>query len=207
MNTDVKRRKGILFLSLILVIVSLSGCFSKSYPHRTQYMFDVSKSYLPRGKKAKKTLEISSITIAPPFAGSNFVYRTSHFNYQTDYYHTFFIPPARQIGHTMTNYLKTTHLFRYVTEDDDFNHANYHLHIHIQELYADYRNRNQPLATIAIQFILFEPTDTQTQIRFNKTFKETIPLSFKDSRSLVAGWNKGLTRICERLTRELFKVA
>lgn len=195
--------KQILYLILILSLSFTAGCLRTKYPDKKQYAFDIPKPKTIKGTPSNQILEIDNTTISPQFSSISFTYRISATNYLTDYYNTFFSPPGQQIDQIITNYLAQTGLFRYVTNDDDYGHANYTLHAKVLELYADYRHRTTPKGIVTIQFTLFKQTELETTILMDKTFKEKITLSSKDSQSLINAWNQGLEKILQALVTKL----
>jgi cholesterol transport system auxiliary component len=195
-------RKTIYFI-FILIFTLTAGCLSKKYPDKKQYAFDIPAPKTIKIASPGQILEIDNTTITPQFSSVNFTYRISAISYLTDYYNTFFSPPTQQIDQIITNYLTQTGLFRYVTNDDDYGQANYTLHAKVLELYADYRHKQNPRGIIAIQFTLFKQTELETTMIMDKTFREAVPLSSKDSQSLINAWTQGLEKILQGLTLKL----
>jgi ABC-type uncharacterized transport system auxiliary subunit len=181
-----------------------TGCLpSSNYPDRHQYLLTVRMPAKQKAKSSSKVLLVNDTTIVPQFNNTNFVYRTDSVHYLSDYYHVFFIQPANMINQLALQYLSTTGLFHYVTDSSSIIKPNYLLDSKVLALYADYRNKNNPKAVIAIKFILFSDHNHQTKIILNKTFREAIPLQTKNSESLIKAWNVGLTRILRQLTYTL----
>ena len=118
--------KKIFYLTIIILFLFTAGCLNVKYPDRKQFAFDIPKTKKISIHPSKKVLEIGNTSIATQFSSNNFIYRTNSVNYLTDYYNTFFSPPDQQINQIITNYLRDTQLFLYVTNDSDYDdpHAN-----------------------------------------------------------------------------------
>jgi len=197
-------------LFYILILLGCIGCSSchmaqKSYPATNKFTLNVKSPKKMTARRSRKILFVNSTSAIPQFSDLNFVYRTGNTNYLTDYYNEFFTLPTSLVTQIIVHYLSATKLFRLVTNDYHAIHFNYILNSKITELYADYRCRNQPKAVITIQFILLNPSCSNT-ILLNKTLSATVPLQQKNSQSLVNAWNIGLKTIMQRLTYNLRKI-
>jgi len=188
---------------IILICIFCSGCLSVKYQPRTKYMLSAPTQKKARTSPSTKILEINSTTISPQFSDTSFVYRVDHIHYLNDYYNIFFIPPSQQINLIITQHLRNCGLFKYIDSTSDIIDSNYILQPQVLDLYADYRNANNPKAIITIQFTLFKPVKNKPYIVLNKIFKAAIPLKTKDSKSLVEAWNIGLNKILRQLTQQL----
>jgi len=177
----------------------------KSYPATNKFTLNVKSPKKMTARRSRKILFVNSTSAIPQFSDLNFVYRTGNTNYLTDYYNEFFTLPTSLVNQIIVHYLSATKLFRLATNDYHAIHFNYILNSKITELYADYRCRNQPKAVITIQFILLNPSCSNT-ILLNKTLSATVPLQQKNSQSLVNAWNIGLKTIMQRLTYNLRKI-
>ncbi len=183
----------------------LSSCISVKYPDRTQYMLNAAKPQPVYSVPPKKTLTIYNVTSAQQFAGLAFVYRTSDINYTRDYYNIFFNSPSDQIQDQMVKYLAATNLFQHVTDEISIFHTTYSLRSKVIELYADYRNSNQPKAVMTMKFMVFR--DTKPKFILEKTISSSAPLATKSTRALVEAWNNDLTIILAQLTTDLKKLS
>jgi len=204
----------IAIITLVLICFALSGCINLKTKNTPQkyYSLTIDTSANSRTITTPKkhqhlksnfrqyTLEIYPPQIDPQFSGTNFIYRTSELNYTNDYYNVFFGFPAEQIQQNTIKYLQTNKIFKYTSDNLYPIKADYALKINITELYADYRNPKTPQAVISIQYVLIN-TQEQPKIVFNKTFRESIPLTAKSSTALVEGWNVGLQKILDLLQK------
>jgi ABC-type uncharacterized transport system auxiliary subunit len=219
------KTKILLLIAALISSVFLTGCINLNVKGKTPQQHyslsvempdlgttpqnapqkNISKKLRRSIKTKYKThiLEIYPPQIAPQFAGSIFIYRTSEINYTSDYYNTFLGFPSDQIQQNGIKYIQASKIFKYAADDVSPLKADYALKTNIKELYADYRNTKIPQAVISIQYVLINNTKDQPTIAFNKTFTESIPLTEKSSQALVDGWNQGLQKILDQLIANL----
>ncbi len=191
------------YSTISLCSLLLASCFSVKYPEQQTYMLNIAMPQQEKITTKHNLLMIATPTIAAQFQNNTFVYRTSAIHYLTDYYNAFFIPPNLQIKQLITEYLSHAGLFQQVVGQSNIMRADLILQTEITALYADYRNSNYPKGVIAMQFMLLNKEAKKSEILFNTTFSETIPLQQKDSQSLVLAWNQGLQKILKQLTVKL----
>lgn len=190
----------------ILIIIStamLASCFSVQYPNQTKYLLHVNPPKSHTTFKNKKILQVLAPSIAPQFANTVFVYRTSDIHYQNDFYHVFFIPPSQQIQEILMQYLGNTSFIGQTIDSASPIRAHYMLHSKILALYADYRHRTHPKAIMTIQFTLLKYHQGKMYQLMHLTFSESAPLKQKDSESLVYGWSQDLQKILQKLSTQL----
>ncbi len=200
-----KKRYFCFYGIIISTCLLLTSCISVKYPDRTQYMLNAAKPQPVYRIPSKNTLTIYNVTSAQQFSSLAFVYRTSDINYTRDYYNIFFNSPSDQIQDQMVKYLAATNLFQHVTDEINILHTTYSLHSKVIELYADYRDSNQPKAVMTIKFMVFR--GTKSKIVLAKTITSSAPLATKSTRALVEAWNNDLAIILAQLTTDLKKLS
>lgn len=200
-----KKRYFCFYGIIISACLLLTSCISVKYPDRTQYMLNAAKPQPVYRIPSKNTLTIYNITSAQQFSSLAFVYRTSDINYTRDYYNIFFNSPSDQIQDQMVKYLAATNLFQHVTDEINIFHTTYSLRSKVIELYADYRDSNQPKAVMTIKFMVFR--GTKSKIVLAKTITSSAPLATKSTRALVEAWNNDLAIILAQLTTDLKKLS
>lgn len=104
------------------------------------------------------------------------------------------------------------------------NNDTYGVRVKILELYADYRDRNRPQAVIALQVSLVrlaqqraqqvkqaqQPATTVATVAavatmgsVERTWRVAVPLTAKDSDSLLAAWGKGMETLFARIAESI----
>jgi ABC-type uncharacterized transport system auxiliary subunit len=196
--------KSKLFGSLLLILATIlfAGCTTVKYPDRQQYMLDIKTPAKIYSRAATRTLEINNVSIAAAYTSLEFVYRTTNENYTRDYYSIFFNPPAQQLNRVIARYLQATNLFKYVSTNPGIIQTDYILYPEVTELYADYRNPNNPRAIMTIRFTIIK-TANPSQPMLDQTFHEEIPFTSGKPASLVAAWDQGLASILADLSKKL----
>jgi uncharacterized lipoprotein YmbA len=189
-------------LFLILMIGLIVGCTSVKYPERQQYMLDLKTPAKIYSVAPTRTLEINNVSVASAYSSLEFVYRTTNENYTRDYYNIFFNSPGQQLNKVISRYLQATNLYKYVSSNPGIVRADYILYADVTELYADYRNPNNPLAVVTIRFTLIKP-GSATQTVLDETFHQQIPFVSGNAASLVNAWEQGLNNILYALSQKL----
>jgi len=88
------------FPLVLLVALVLAGCtlFPEREPvERAWYLLELPPEPAPRVAGAPLAVELASVRVAPAYAGSGLVYRLGDHRYESDYYHEWFLPPARHL--------------------------------------------------------------------------------------------------------------
>ena len=178
----------LLILSFLLV-----GCVSNKYIEHKQYLLEI-----PAAPRKEKTSYVCSVfadrTVAiAPFDQLDFLYRIKSNRYLIDYYHGFFTLPEEQLDEILRAYLKIYgHFGLDVTK---FATSQNRLEVKLTELYADYRNHDNPQAVVAMRFILTKLVGNKTVVLVDKLLRSNITLKAKNTESLLQGWNEGIKDI------------
>jgi uncharacterized lipoprotein YmbA len=181
-----------IFLCLTLGLL-LTGCLSRPSLNRQYFNFSIS----PRqtvGTNAP-VLEIRKITVTPPFESQSFIYRTGEFSYERDAYAEFLSPPAQALIGPLRN------LPGYdVTFSGSVLKPSITAEVIVDELYGDFRNRNQPTAVLAMKFIFL---DRSGKVLFQKQYSHQAPLKERTAAGVMSGWNEGLRDILKAVDADL----
>ncbi len=188
---------------ILITCLFLAGCFSKAYVQQNKFMMHVNMPKKSTAFRNAKILQLEVPTITPQFADNSFVYRTSNSLYQNDYYNVFLIPAFQQVKQLLTAYLSRSPRIKHVVDAPSVISAQYVLSTQILDLYADYRDRNNPKGVMTMQFSLFKHISGKYYQRMHITLSKTTPLQQKDSESLVEAWNTDLQKIFKNLSVRL----
>lgn len=166
------------------------GCVSTRYVEHKQYLLNIKTFPEKKAIGGKCSVYLDRITALPPFDQTDFLYRVSTNQYLTDYYHGFLVAPTDQLEPILVNYLKALGNFKLDTVEPAI-FAN-RLRAQIKELYADYRDRANPNAVIALRFILTKSDNDNKLIPLlDKTLYARVPLKEKTTNNLLLAWNQG----------------
>lgn len=185
-------------MTTLILCIGLTGCISSKYVEQKQYMLDVGKPTSGHKINKQSSLCINHVATTAPFDQLNFLYRISEYQYLTDYYNGFLVPPAEQLEATLTDYVKNSSKF---TIQSNALSASNILRVQLSEFYADYRDNKNPKAIINMRFVLTRPGDNK--IILDKTFTQKTALQTKNTGGLLEAWNIGLQNILTNATKAL----
>jgi hypothetical protein len=183
-------------LQLIAVFIGcwfLAGCISTKYVERKQYLLDIPKSLAKKNSRSSScSIFVEDVAVAVPFNQLDFLYRVESGRYLPDYYNGFLAAPAEQLDTILRAYLRVysncnLEITKLLTSPPNS------LQVKLVELYADYREHNNPQAVFALQFYLTTTTvDGKSVVLLDKILRASVPLKAKDTESLISAWNEGV---------------
>ncbi|MBF0314847.1 MAG: hypothetical protein HQK52_15605 [Oligoflexia bacterium] len=206
---------------MLMISCLAIGCFSTKYLSHEEYLLhipvpgpdrDRDRDPDPTDKLSikKALLFVPQVTIDPPFNQLYFIYRTSDFQYLTDYYHSFMVSPEEQFHFALIKHLKQMTAFDLILSSPEMikikdTQTTLKLQTTISELYADYRIRDYPQARVSIHFSLtkIKPHGGKPIIVADKTLSTAIAMKAKDTESLLLAWNKCFQEILEQLLQQI----
>lgn len=195
-------KKFILVLCRHMVVAGLcfflAGCISSKYVEQKQYLLATEKPVNKHKINKKSSLYLNHIVAQAPFDQLNFLYKINKYQYLTDYYNGFLVPPAEQLETTLVNHINNLSKF---TIQNNTQSASNTLFVQLNEFYADYLDSKNPKAVISLHFILTSSNDNK--IILDKNFTQKIALQTKSTESLLSAWNIGLQNILTNATRAL----
>lgn len=189
--------KFILTLGLACCL-SLTGCLSSKYVEQKQYLLAAKAPTRTQQFHQKSSLYLNHVIAVAPFDQLNFLYRIDKYQYLTDYYNAFLVPPAEQLETMLISHLKTASKF--TIQKNALPTANI-LSVRLTEFYADYRDKQRPQAIISALFTLSGPNDSG--VICEKMFTQAVTLPAKNTASLLSAWNMGLQNILTNATTAL----
>jgi uncharacterized lipoprotein YmbA len=188
-----------------LLMVWGVGCSSQPYPNKSLY--GISAGDPPEAAQAAtpEVLMVERVRVAQPYADATFVYKTGPSDLKRDYYNGFAATPDHLFGAELADWLSQSGLYSSVLTAGSVADYQWSLESNITELYGDY-TQNPPTAVIAARFFLVNQTRGAFTIKFQKTYRETEPLSGPGADNLVEGWNKAYREILTSLVNDLAQV-
>ncbi len=185
----------------------LAGCSLPKIPPPNKRYYNITAARpesLPANPR-QCVLKVRPLDISPGFEDTEFVYRLSDAEFESDYYNLFLVPPAWGITGQTRSWLRDSGLFSSVMEEGTIVNADLALEGAVTSLYGNFVNRAAPKAVMEIQFFLLENRIENYPVLFQKTYRREVPFSFsgKDASELVAAMNKGLTEILTELEEDL----
>lgn len=189
---------------LLPAFLLLAGCLrlEKPYPQKSAYHLEVSPDTTAQQPLSNRVLQISKFDSAPAYRSKGFVYRTGEQNWQVDYYHEFFTPPAAMFTEQCRRWLQKTGPFSQINQNG-YPPATDLLQGRIVALYGDYRPGHKPMAVLELRLTLINETQTTAQTTLDRLYRRSFPLVDRDPATLVKAWNQALTEILREFGAQL----
>ena len=195
--------KATTLYSLMILIVVLSGCGSRTTINKRNYILEVSRS-LPRQESSKDIiLDVESFNIDTAFSTKSLLYRKGQAEYEADFYNQFLISPEDMLSDKTRGWLSESGLFKLVLEPGSYSDATHVLEGNIIALYGDFREKLSPKATMKIRFFLVKLSDKS--VVFTKTYESINEAQSKTAGALVEAFDKCLINILSNLEQDLQK--
>lgn len=180
----------------------IAGCsLSREAPVKNTYLLD---PRLPAALAAARpaTVRIGNVNVASPYRDRAFVYRTGDLQYESDFYHEFFIAPASMIAQSTVKALEASRLFaRVVPSGSAPEEGDFVLEAFVSDLYADARGKPAQ-AVVGVSFYLTRTTYPASVV-WSKSYVERTPLGASTPDALAVAWNESLGRVYAQLVRDL----
>lgn len=179
---------------LLLTTSLLSGCLSKPGLVPQSFTFATPPTAPAQTNSTQGVLAVHRLSVAAPYSGQAFIYRTGASAYEQDPYAQFLVPPDESLAEPVRAYLRNSGRFQDVTQPGSSLRPDILLEIFVTELYGDFRNRAAPAAVLSMDFV-FLPGRSREGVLARKTFTRRVPLKARTASALMAGWNEALKDI------------
>jgi uncharacterized lipoprotein YmbA len=196
-------------LGAILACALMSGCgLETPYPDKEYFAIDPGPSTgRPAMTKAAEAnngmvLQVQRLRVASPFDGSTFVYKTGPAQYRSDYYNGFITPTPIMLTGKLIEWLSSTGLYSSVVDTSNSADHHYVLEGNVTELCGDYTEA-VPKAVIAAKFFLLDDSSGETDIVFEKAYRQAAALTANTPAALAAAWGQAYRVILEELAADL----
>ncbi|WP_246052115.1 ABC-type transport auxiliary lipoprotein, LBF_0736 family [Leptospira idonii] len=191
-------------LIVLFSMFFIGNCFgvTKSFPEKRYFLIEAGPFSATYHPPKGSSLKLRRFAISQKFEGKEFVYRKDNVNYESDFYHSFFIPPSSNLKEEIVKGLIKQKNFEWDGAAQTRVDPTHFAEVNVQQLYGDFRS-NQPAAVMEIEFLFYSEKDGNTQILLRKTFTKTVSIQKKEPEALVLGWNDALTQILNELGAEL----
>lgn len=202
----VKSNAAVLSLLALAIVLGGSCSIKQAYPTKDYFALDISREGEPKNTGDGKTILVRDFVVSPRYEDKGFVYRIGDLTYETDYYNEFVVPPGVLLGGDLREWLSESGLFALVTDMQSSMRPDSILEGRVTELYGDMREKGAEKAVLEIKLFLFENTSPDPTLRFQRTYREEIPLRERSPTALAEGWNEGFREILIALAEDLAKL-
>lgn len=194
-------------LTLLAAIPFLAGCLnlSKDYPDRHLYAVTAERTGEPAAGGKGLVLAVRPFTIANRFEKSEFVYRKSETEWETDYYNAFFVEPKNMLADSTRTWLSRSGLYEHVGSLSSSVPPTHVLEGHAAQLWVDTRG-DAAKAVIEVQFLLADDRESPARILFTRSYAETIAMPEDTPEDAVKAWGEGLSKILGALEAHLVEL-
>lgn len=195
--------KSSLYINLILLAVVFSGC-GVDPSHRHYYILDAARRAAPTEETDSEIiLEVQRFTTDSAFASKQLVYRKTEFEYESDFYNEFLIPPPAMVTEKTRNWLAQSGLFARVLDPGSYTKPTHTLQANVTAFYVDVRDKKSPTAVMQMRFFLNTETDEEKSVALAETYNASIDVEAKTAEAFVQGFNHCLERILTDLEQDL----
>lgn len=194
---------GFLLFLTVLGLAVPACSLKKRPPDILYYVLETERAPRTNGSTGTTILGVREFQVAPMFERSGFVYRKSEVRYESDFYHQFLIPPAKQLTVAARTWFSGSNLFSQVVDSVSTAGLTHLLEGRVNALYADYRDRKSPRAVLEIDFLVVADPLGSPRLMFHRDYRESIPFESGDTESMVTAWSGGLKNILAGLEGDL----
>ena len=189
-------------------VISAGGCLNlaKDYPERHLHSVTAERPGEPVAGGKGLVLAVRPFSIANRFEKSEFVYRKSDTEWETDYYNAFFIEPKAMLADSTRSWLSRSGLFQHVGALSSSVPPTHVLEGHVAQLWVDART-SPPSAQIEVQFLLVDDREAPSHIVLTRTYAETVVLKRDTPEEAVKAWSEGLEKVLAALEADVKAVA
>ena len=136
-----------------LLLVAAGCSLSRPAPEKHAFLVEA-PAPAAAARAHPATLRVGVVTVAAPFRGRNFVYRTSTLGFEADFYSEFLVAPSAMIGEAGARALDRAGVFAKVIPPGARPDGDFVLDGFVAALYADLRDPASPVAEVAVTFFV-----------------------------------------------------
>jgi hypothetical protein len=187
-----------------LLAVALAGCsLSRPELKREEFLLHVGGPTLPPPKDAP-VLSVRFFQVSSEFENREFVYRLAVDRWESDFYHIFALSPAEMLTGLVREDLARSGLVKEVAIPGLGPSRSWRLQGFVTELYADFRDLDNPRAVIGLQISVFPAGSGYRSVPvFNKTYRREAAFSERRPQALVLAWNRAAAELLAELRKDL----
>jgi ABC-type uncharacterized transport system auxiliary subunit len=189
-----------LCLNLIIASLLLSGCGGPKPYNKNYYVLNVQRSAETTKPDNNFILDVRTFTIDSAFDSKGLVYRTTEFEYETDFYNEFLISPAIMITEKTRTWLLNSGIFERVLDKASYIEPTHTLQANITALYADRREKK---AVMEMRTFLISNAAPEDSVIMTATYKASSALKPQAPEALLEAFDACLSRILTDLETDL----
>ena len=191
---------------IVLAAAALAaGCVSKAPLTVQQFTIDPPPYASVVDRDGAAIVSLARVRVAPPYAGTAFVYRMSAHRIERDPYATFAAPPGWMLTAALRGYLRNADFIRDVVEPGGELPVRMAIEVDATELCADLPDGGAAAVLLTLQFHVYSPPvgiTPQKEI-LRKTYAGSRPLAERDADAIADAWNEELSEIASQFLADL----
>jgi hypothetical protein len=182
-----------------------AGCVSKEALVVQQYTIDPPPHGAVVDRDGAAIVSLARVRVAPPYAGTAFVYRVGAHRIERDPYATFAAPPGWMLTTALGGYLRNADFIRDVVEPGGELPVRMAIEVDANELCADLPDGGAGEAVLALQFHVYAPAAGITPQKevLRKTYARKRPLARRDADAIADAWNEQLSEIANEFLADI----
>lgn len=191
----------------LMLAAALTTCACASKLARTPETFTIDPP-APRSVPAagaNRVVSLRWVEAAPPYAGSDLVYRIGEHGIERDPYASLAAPPARILTSAIRGYLRDSDFIRDVVAPGEGLPVDAEIEPGLTELAGDFSSPADPEAVLTLRFRVLSPAigaGPEREILL-KTYMRRVPLSRNTAAAVVEAWNRALAEIMAEFLGDL----
>ena len=202
-NIGRNRSRRVALILALSAAAFVTGCsLTRPAPVKQTYLLDPVFP-APVAKTQTGTLRMGTVNVAAPFRGRSFVVRDSEFQFASDFYHEFFVPPGVMIADATAQALARSKVFTVVTRPGVVVDADWILDGFVGTLHADARDAAKPAAVLEITYFLSRDDGGASAPVWSRAYSRRIAFAVASTDAYVTAQNAALSDILAELARDL----
>jgi cholesterol transport system auxiliary component len=195
--------------SLGCTVLLMAACgIGKPAPQTTTYVVEPPlPAAAAEAARRPETARMGHVRVAPPFAGSQLVYRMDDVKFVSDFYNAFIVEPGPMLGVRIAEWLDRAGPFKSVSQPGGAIPARFVLEAVVTELYGDFRPGRKPAAVINVQFALVDLGSPAQTVVVERFIGRRVDLTEATPDALVRGYGEALGAILTDLSAQLATTA
>ena len=148
-------------------------------------------------------LQIRRVSIAPPFDGSSFIYRTPAGTYVKDYYNEWVAPPQDLFSGQLVDWLSASRIFASVVGGQSAAPHRFALETNITALYGDFHDPHHPQVVLAARVFMLDDSGATRTVAFQNHYDISLAIPDASAQQFVVGAGKAYRQLLESVSRDL----
>jgi cholesterol transport system auxiliary component len=195
-------RRAALIVALAALAVATGCSFTRPAPIKDSYLLE--PALPPAASKSHAgSLRVGTVNVAAPYRANTLVLRDSELQYQSDFYHEFFVPPGVMIADATARSLVAAKVFAHVMRPGAAVDADWVLEGFVSGLYADMRDAAKPVAVLDVTYYLSRDDGGADVPVWTRSYRRKVPFATSSTGAYIAALNTALAETLAELARDL----